>query len=205
MSGPTLEMTAARRVAGVLALALALVAASAGVARATLLVALPLPQLTAEAGAILHGVVTDVRSDWNPSRTHIFTFVTVRADRYLKGDLGSTVTLMEFGGTVGDLRQEIPGVPQFTPGQEVVLFLSVKPPLYPAVLSLSQGQFTVTRGADGRTMLTRNLYGASLVGRGDPLNQPMSLSAFETQVSQLVRPAAGPKALHPDGRTGGRP
>ena len=160
-----------------------------------MLVPLALPQLTAEAGAILHGVVTDVRSDWNPSRTHIFTFVTVQVDRYLKGHLGSTVTLMEFGGEAGGMRQFIPGVPQFTPGQEVVLFLSVKPPMYPAVLALSQGQFSVVRGTNGEKMLTRSFYGASLVGRGDPFNRPLSLSAFETQVSQLVHPPADGKNI----------
>lgn len=185
-------LTRGRRFLPILALAVALTGAMAAPARATTMRALPLPQLTAAAGAILHGTVTSVRSDWNAERTHIFTFVTVHADRYFKGQLGPDVTVMEFGGTVGGLRQYIPGTPQFTPGEEVILFLSLHPPMYPAVLALSQGKFSIVRNrATGQRLIARNLYGAALRGRGDPLAIPPTLSAFEAQVESLVKAKPG--------------
>ena len=169
-----------------------LTGAVAAPAHATTMMALPLPQLTAAAGAILHGTVTGVRSDWNAERTHIFTFVTVHADRYFKGQLGPDVTIMEFGGTVGGLRQYIPGTPQFTPGEEVILFLSLHPPMYPAVLALSQGKFSVVRDpATGQRLIARDLYGAAIRGRGDPLAVPPTLSAFEAQLQSLVKVRPG--------------
>jgi hypothetical protein len=156
------------------------------------MVALPLPQLTAKAGAIVHGTVSDVRSDWNADRTHIFTFITVHVDRYLKGDLGPTITVMEFGGTVGGMRQFIAGTPQFTRGEEVVLFLSLHPPMYPAVLALSQGKFSVVADrASGQRLMSRGLYGASVRGGRTLPAVPSTLSAFESQVRALVATKAG--------------
>jgi hypothetical protein len=42
------------------------------------------------------------------------------------------------------------GVPEFQPGQEVVLFLAGRAPALPMPFGLSQGVFRVTHGADGR-------------------------------------------------------
>ncbi|HVC20534.1 MAG TPA: hypothetical protein VNE16_10675 [Vicinamibacterales bacterium] len=187
--GPKPAGCRAGRLAGRLALALALLGGGAGAAEATTMIAMPLPTLTASAGAILQGRVTDVQSHWNASRTHIFTFATVHVTRYLKGNLGPDVTVMEFGGEVAGMIQMIPGVPQFQPGEDVVLFLSLHSPMYPAVLALSQGKFDIVRDpATGQQMLSRSLYGASLQGPGDPLNRPLSLSAFENRIEALVHP-----------------
>ncbi|HEY7791978.1 MAG TPA: hypothetical protein VIC33_15795 [Vicinamibacterales bacterium] len=180
-------LTRASRVFPAIFLAGALLLLVAGSARATTVIAQPLPQLTAQAGAIVHGTVTGVRSDWNAGRTHIFTFVSVHVDRSLKGSLGPDLTVMEFGGTVGNLRQYIPGTPQFRPGEEVVLFLSLHPPMYPSVLALSQGKFSIVADrATGTRMISRDLYGATVRGPGEALTVPPTLSAFESQVRALV-------------------
>jgi hypothetical protein len=45
------------------------------------------------------------------------------------------------------------GVPEFAPGQEVVLFLAGRAPALPMPFGLSQGVFRVTQGSDGRAMV----------------------------------------------------
>jgi hypothetical protein len=161
-------------------------------ASATTMVGMNLSELALRAGAIVHGHITDIRSDWNETRTHIFTFATLQADDYLKGDLGPTITVLSWGGRVGPFHEVIPGTPEFKAGEEVVLFLSVQAPQYPAVLGLSQGKFSIaTDPQTGLKTLTRNLYGASLTGLSDSAVAPVTLSAFRTRLEALIGRTTG--------------
>lgn len=55
------------------------------------------------------------------------TFVTLQRLEALKGVVPETLTLRLPGGRIGELAWWIPGTPVFSPGQEVVLMLSVHP------------------------------------------------------------------------------
>ncbi len=60
---------------------------------------------------------------------HFETRVKIKVEEYLKGDLGSEVTLTIPGGQVEEpipLGQYVSGTPQFVKGEEVLLFLSTK-------------------------------------------------------------------------------
>jgi hypothetical protein len=158
-------------------------------ADATTLVAKNVGDLALRAGAIVRGQVLDVSSAWNDQHSHIFTFVKLRVDESMKGDLGSEVTLLEWGGQIGSLREFIPGSPLFQVGEEVVVFLSVRPPMYPSVLSLAQGKFTiVTDSRTGLKTLSRNFYGAAIAGRGTT-DMP-TLASLRSRVEATVGAAS---------------
>lgn len=82
-------------------------------------------ELIVGARAIVRGTVTSVNSRFDDPRQAIFTYITLDVREVLKGDLPSRgeITIKEPGGIVGDRGSRIFGTPQFTPGEEVLLFL----------------------------------------------------------------------------------
>ena len=88
---------------------------------------------------IVHGRVVDVRSETTADRRSIHSFVTVAVDAALKGSAGSTVTFLVPQGQVGRYRRILVGAPDFTVGEEVLLFLNARPPTIPTVFGLNQG------------------------------------------------------------------
>jgi hypothetical protein len=94
---------------------------------------------------IVHGRVLDVRSEMTASRRSIHTFVTVAVDEALKGRPGRTVIFRVPNGQVGRYRRVIVGAPEFTVGEEVVVFLHGTAPSIPTLFGLSQGVYRVSR------------------------------------------------------------
>lgn len=159
---------------------------------ATTIALVDLPQLVSGARAILHGRVIHTRAQLTGDRSGIVTLVTISADEYYKGDLGSEVVVLVPGGALGRYRDLIIGAPVFTAGDEVVLFLTSRGPSLPYVLGLSQGVFRVA--IDARTgrksvrsspFITAGTKPVRIV-RGDPLRQSMFLSEFISEVRSIV-------------------
>ena len=94
-------------------------------ASATVMVEVPLEQLVQRADAIVHGTVTrtGTRLEMRESGLEPQTLVTLRVHSWIAGEGGETVTLRELGGTWqgGGLRFE--GTPQYTVGEEVVVYV----------------------------------------------------------------------------------
>lgn len=82
-----------------------------------------LDDLVDGSAVIVHGTVVDSWSAWNSSHTTIFTTYRVKAERYIKGNLGSTFEFREPGGVVGDRGMLAPGTPEFRTDDEVLLML----------------------------------------------------------------------------------
>jgi hypothetical protein len=99
---------------------------------------------------IVHGRVVDVRSQMTSGRRSIESIVTVAVIESFKGSAGSEVMFRMPNGEVGRYRHVVVGAPEFTPGQEVVLFLAGQAPALPLPFGLSQGVFRVGRDRDGR-------------------------------------------------------
>ena len=106
---------------------------------------------------IVHGRVVDVRGQQTADRRSIETVVTVAVTEALKGQPGDTVTFRMPGGEVGRYRRVVVGVPRFTSGDDIVVFLRGAPPAMPMVFGLSQGLFRVARTSDGRAVVARGL------------------------------------------------
>ncbi|MBI4832656.1 MAG: hypothetical protein HY801_14110 [Candidatus Lindowbacteria bacterium] len=108
-----------------------------------LLIEKPLDELVAESDSIIRGFVTETRSEWNPERTLIHTYVTVEVKEAIKGLPGRrSETIKLPGGEVGDIGLRVEDVPGFSVGEEVILFLRAE---HPRLTGLSQGKYTVIR------------------------------------------------------------
>jgi hypothetical protein len=162
------------------------VAMSAGVG-ATLEVPVEFGEMVQGSQLVVHGRVVDVRGQQTGDRRSIETIVTVAVADALKGRPGETVTFRLPGGEVGRYRRLIVGVPQFTSGDDVIVFLRGSAPAMPTLFGLSQGLYRVGRAADGRAVvapapLTAPATGAERIVRGDPARVPLSLEAFAREV-----------------------
>jgi hypothetical protein len=180
-----------------LAAAAALLTACAGAARlhATVIVPADLPELVAEARTIVQGRVVSAEARPAPAGERgIETLVTIAAGEYLKGSLGSHVTIRVPGGQVGDRRQIVFGAPVLRSGDDVILFLGGSGPSVPWILGLNQGVFRIR--ADARFAARRERFtGETRVveTESDSVRSmapgpagAVPLAAFKTRIRQLV-------------------
>jgi hypothetical protein len=175
----------------------ALVAALVVGASTTVLVPADMPELARAATAIAYGRIAGVRARVAPDTRRIEREVTFDVIDYYKGDLGRTVTFSVPGGQFGHHRTVMVGAPEFSEGEEVVLFLATGGLPSPRLVGLSQGVFRVV--PDTRTgerlvvspVLTRSesLRGAVPIRRGDPARVPLQLEAFAAEVRRALETA----------------
>jgi len=139
--------------------------ALASTASATTVLRVSLQKMTVSSDVILHGEVLSSRAvtvDNNPR--NIRTEVHVRVRDLLKGPRGMTeLTLQLAGGKVGDWAMKVPGMPTFSAGEQVVLFLEKTAHNW-ALTGLGQGKFAVVTGPDGVRRVRRQLDGMRFMG-----------------------------------------
>jgi len=80
-------------------------------------------ELTLESNSILYGKCTNMESAWTDDGGMILTTVTVVPEYYVKGNMGSEVTITVPGGQVGDIIYEVSEMPAFQKGEEVFAFI----------------------------------------------------------------------------------
>jgi hypothetical protein len=170
-----------------LAAAALLATMAPAVAHATMEVPAEFGEMVQGSQLVVYGRVVGVRGQQTSDRRSIETVVTVAVAQALKGQPGSTVAFRLPGGDVGRYRRVIVGVPRFTSGDDVIVFLRGGAPTLPTVFGLSQGVYRVARTADGGAVvapaiLTAPGAGAERVVRGDPARRPLSLDAFAREV-----------------------
>jgi hypothetical protein len=142
-------------------------------------------EMVAASQIIVHGQVIDVRPYETAGRRTIERLVTVRVAEALKGDPGSVASFRVPGGQVGRYRRVMVGAPEFTVGEEVVLFLRGRMPAVPMPFGLTQGVYRVTRNQDGRAMVLPPPASGRLV-RGDPSRRPVDVRELAAQVRALA-------------------
>jgi hypothetical protein len=115
-----------------------------------------LGELTLQADLIFSGRVTKSESRWNELRTTIWTYVTFSIQEMIKGDApGTEITLRLPGGTIvaEDIRLRVGGVPEFTAGEEALIFCSLDPAMKCPIIGWLQGRFTLQdNGAGGKVI-----------------------------------------------------
>ena len=129
-----------------LAVAAALVVVGlAGAPRAASVVAPTFDALVARSQVVFVGETLGVQSRWvsTPSGPAIVSVVTFKVVRTLKGELGGQTQLEFLGGTVGEHRMEIPGMPRFRVGDEDVLFVDERGQPVSPVVGFMHGRFRV--------------------------------------------------------------
>lgn len=100
--------------------------------------------LQGRATDILVGKVKAMDSKWNDENTLIYTLVTVKVEKVLKGPIkDDEVLISHLGGEVGDIGQFIEYEPRFKKGEKVKLYLKRE----------TNGVYTVINGAKGKQSL----------------------------------------------------
>jgi hypothetical protein len=169
---------------------------SARPALATTVIATDLKELSRTANVIVHGRVVNVRSQWTDDRRRIESLVAIEVLDSIKGAAGREVVVRVPGGQLGTLRSVMVGAPNFTAGEEVVLFLNGSAPAIPHLIGLGQSVYRVMTDRDtGRRMVTPPPIGETVVRssgrivRGDPGRRPVVLEEFKRNVRAMAAAA----------------
>ena len=86
---------------------------------------MPFDQAARESALIVRGEVIDSWSAWDDAHEVIYTYATVRVNRYFGEATGpDTLLIREAGGTVDGYTMEAIGFPAIRNGEKVVLLLS---------------------------------------------------------------------------------
>ena len=115
---------------------------AAGFVQATTLQKLSLDRLIGEADLIIKGRVEELKTRQVSDRRSMITIVTVSIERQFKGPQVSSVTIEQPGGSLGDIAQGVPGLPEFSSGEEVIVFLKRQPGGAFNIVGGKQGKFT---------------------------------------------------------------
>ena len=152
------------RVAWLLAIGLfGAILATSSPASATIVLKLDTAAMSDTASSIVMGRVEATRSYWERGR--IVTEIDLRVALPIKGlqETGAVVTVRQFGGRVDELAQLVPGTPQFSVGEQALVFLeTVAEDLPPVVVGMAQGKYHLAVGPDERLWAVRNLDNLSL-------------------------------------------
>jgi hypothetical protein len=191
-------------VARTLAAAVAL-AAFAAAPRAASVVAPNFEGLVTRAQSVFVGQTIDVQARWvsTGSGRAIVTVVTFKVLRALKGNMGGQTQLEFLGGTVGEYRMEVPGIPRFRVGDEDVLFVDDRGQPVSPVVGFMHGRFRVLEEpGTGRRSVARFDFspfsGVAEIGAAAPAARPargpataaarpMALADFEREIERAVR------------------
>lgn len=103
--------------------------------------------LTDQSTAVLYGKCSKVKSEWNADRSIIYTYITVVPEEYIKGNLGSEITITVPGGQVGDIKYEVSDMPLFNEGEDIVAFIWTNP----------AGKNLITGGSQGKMKIEKDL------------------------------------------------
>jgi len=122
-----------------------------------------LEELAQRSQKIVVGRCLSTESRWNEKNTLILTFSQFAVSEDLKGQSNGSVTVMTVGGTVNGITQTVSGSPQFSPGEEAVLFLEPTKLSHWQPVGLSQGKFLIVKNSrSGEKEVVNNLTGLEL-------------------------------------------
>jgi hypothetical protein len=176
-----------------------IIAGLTGALQAASVIAPTFDGMIARAQVVFVGETLDVRSRWvsTASGPAIVTVVTFKVNRTLKGQLGGQTQLEFLGGTVGEYRMEVPGIPRFRVGDEDVLFVDERGQPVSPVVGFMHGRYRVLEDpGSGRRSVARYIFeplasvsdiGAATQPARVPSARALSLAAFEDEIVRAVR------------------
>lgn len=111
---------------------------------ATTAILLPDDDLIVSSRLIVRGQVIARESQWDASHERIYTYITIRVDEFLKGSLSSReLVIRQLGGEVGTTAQVVFLSPEFSPSEEVLLYLNPAPDGALRIAHFFMGKFSV--------------------------------------------------------------
>jgi hypothetical protein len=181
----------------VCSLATFLALAAAPRANASLVIALDTSELAKRADHIAVADVISVQSAWDQAHRKIITTIDLSVVESWKGGTlpASHLTVVQPGGTVGDVAMVVFGLSQFTPGERTVVFLRGKPSAA-GVVGMAQGKRSMRRdSASGQWMVDRADHAGLGRVAADPhatpaaADGPCSLDEMRGQIRQILKAA----------------
>jgi hypothetical protein len=142
------------------------------------------------AAAIVLGRCVSQHSQWDAEREWILTYSTFSIEKTLKGFPSQEITIVTPGGRVGDIVQEVVGVPRFQRGDERVVFVR-NTASGPTVLYLEQGAYQVFEDDRGERIVKPLAPTAAVMdtqrGAVVEAERARPLREFETSVRDTIR------------------
>jgi hypothetical protein len=141
---------------------------------------LSLDDMVAQSTAIVQGRIASSSAAYRG--TVIYTDYKVSVIEQWKGKSGGTLDVLVPGGISNGVRQTYPGAPEFTIGQQYVLFLWTSPSTGATyTLGFTQGVFALPQSTSGATMAVRAASMETMldpktgqVVKDQPINMPLS-------------------------------
>jgi hypothetical protein len=149
-------------------------------------------ELTIGARAIVRGQVTDVASAFDEARDGVFTYITLEVAEVYKGALPlGTLVIKEPGGVTPERGSLIYGIPTFSIGEQVLLYLDTWPDGSLRVYQWFLGKFSITTESNtGKSMLSRDLTDRhiDILGRSrsGPSTDRADLDSYTTALRQRI-------------------
>ncbi|MBI1760125.1 MAG: VCBS repeat-containing protein [Acidobacteria bacterium] len=149
-------------------------------------------EMVTGARAIVRGQVTNIASGYDEAHHGIFTYITLQVSEVYKGALTTgTLVLKEPGGVSREQGSLIYGVPSFTVGEEVLLYLDTWPDGSLRVYQWFLGKFKITPNlSTGKPMVTREVPTSrvEIVGRSaaGAITDRLELETYIGRLRKLI-------------------
>lgn len=136
--------------------------------------------LSKKSDSIVMAKVEDQSSRQDATSKEIYTYITLSVLESVKGAKGEKmITIRQLGGSVNNIISAVPGMPTFKPGEEVVVFLSVKDrDGYPWVVGLQQGKYSVVTDDNGFKQVRNELEGIRLLSPDGSIDESSTSTAL---------------------------
>ena len=183
-----------KRVCLLLLAGIVIVPGSASPLRASLLRAMSLGELAHAADRIVVGHVVSVNAAWDAQHRRILSTIEVDVEESWKGPAAANrhITIVQLGGSVGDMEMTVQGMPSFSVGEKSVLFLQGQVRFQ--VVGMGQGKRALLWNETSKQWLAEapDSEGVVEVGAGSKLRQAKTggsvlLSDLREQVLRAMR------------------
>jgi len=145
-------------------------------------------QMIVEARAIVRGRILAIETGLDQQQDRIYTYVTLKVQEVLKGQITERkIVLKQPGGEYGSRGSMVFGTPEFTVGENVILYLDTWRDGSLRVHQMLLGKFTVIKDPDtGVLVAVRNATDVNVQVLGQsskgPITNRMELSAYTEMV-----------------------
>jgi len=166
-------------------------------ANATISVPVPEHDLIHQSVVIVMGQIETIESFSDVQEGQLYTHITLTIDEVLKGEVSVTeLTIKQPGGAVGDTHTWIFGSPEFTIGEQVLLFLTNNDDGTLRVAHFYQGKFSIMWDEiRSKKMVSRNDNPAQVIvlggldkveASGPNLGKLRELESFKARIRAIV-------------------
>ena len=174
------------RTLAALALVAASFVASYSSARATTLKRMSVADLSRAAHTVVRARCITNSTRWEAGE--IWTFTTFDVEEVWKGSASAQITVRLLGGQTGNFTSTVSGVPRFSAGEDLILFLERRPAQDFSIVSWVQGTFRIgLNRSTGEETITQDTAAFSVFDSASqrfetPGIRKMPISAFRSLV-----------------------